>query len=235
MESGEYTALVPRVPYSGSISGGIYGEIRGGVGLATGQVFYSHEENPPVKLLTIRGDGQSPQLLTELSSASSFALSPDGQQIAFLGGIDLESNTPASGLVVMNADGSDMQLLSTNLNGRYRASLTWSPDSRTIAFRTYIQTPATVVEGVPEDFRNMTIHLLDVATGFERPLLTDGSTGNIDPVWSPDGSQIAFASFRSGHSEIWLVNADSTNLRQLTHHGQLARFPVWLEQSESSQ
>jgi Tol biopolymer transport system component len=34
--------------------------------------------------------------------------------------------------------------------------------------------------------------------------------------YSPDGNQIAFVSDRSGHSEIWLANADATNQVQLT-------------------
>jgi TolB protein len=171
-----------------------------------------------------------PQLLYEFYG-SHFALSPDGQQVAFNGSDETPENR---GLMEMNADGSGMRLLSPNLSGSYPASLAWSPDSRTIAFRTYIQTPATVIEDIPKDFKNMTIHFIDVESGIEHPLLADGSIGHIDPAWSPDGSLIAFTSIRSGNSEIWLVNADGTNLRQLTHHGQLARYPVWLEQYEPS-
>jgi len=36
------------------------------------------------------------------------------------------------------------------------------------------------------------------------------------PRWSPDGRKVAFVSDRSGFYEIWMINADGTNLRQVT-------------------
>jgi Tol biopolymer transport system component len=48
------------------------------------------------------------------------------------------------------------------------------------------------------------------------------------PRWSPDGRRIAFASDRSGNYEIWTINADGTNLRQLTFNSERgASFPLW--------
>jgi Tol biopolymer transport system component len=37
-----------------------------------------------------------------------------------------------------------------------------------------------------------------------------GCVCNLDPAWSPDRTRIAFTSRRSGHNEIYLVNADGT-------------------------
>ena len=48
------------------------------------------------------------------------------------------------------------------------------------------------------------------------------------PRFSPDGRLLAFASDRSGASEIWLADSDGENPRQLTHIGAyIAGYPRW--------
>ena len=54
-----------------------------------------------------------------------------------------------------------------------------------------------------------------------------------DPQWSPDGSQIAFASTRSGRGDIYVMavpdgtDADCSNARRLTHHSRVDADPTW--------
>ena len=50
-----------------------------------------------------------------------------------------------------------------------------------------------------------------------------------NPVWSPDGKQIAFFSDKSGEEELYLANPDgSGQWRQITHNGsQFRTNPVW--------
>ena len=48
------------------------------------------------------------------------------------------------------------------------------------------------------------------------------------PRWSPDGKRIAFASDRSGAYEIWMIDTDGTNLKQVTFGGKPGTsFPLW--------
>ncbi len=47
------------------------------------------------------------------------------------------------------------------------------------------------------------------------------SWNNVAPVWSPDGSQIAFLTDRNGGWEIWVMNADGSNQRPLFPAGTL--------------
>jgi Tol biopolymer transport system component len=37
-----------------------------------------------------------------------------------------------------------------------------------------------------------------------------------DPTWSPDGSQILFASNRSGTNQLWVANLDGSGLKQVS-------------------
>jgi TolB protein len=53
-------------------------------------------------------------------------------------------------------------------------------------------------------------------------LTNDGSEDNQEPAWSPDGTQIAWRR----DMNIWMMNADGSNKRQLTS-GLGARTPKW--------
>ena len=47
------------------------------------------------------------------------------------------------------------------------------------------------------------------------------------PRFSPDGKRIAFTSHRDGNAEIYVINADGSNLRRLTHNPERDDYPAW--------
>ncbi len=57
--------------------------------------------------------------------------------------------------------------------------------------------------------------------------LTDDAAVELEPAWSPDGAQIAFASDRGGHMDIWIHDVASGSQTQLTHTREAASAPAW--------
>ena len=69
-----------------------------------------------------------------------------------------------------------------------------------------------------------------------RPLLT-GPRWETNPIWSPDGNQIAFTSDRQAQGarrdrenpfiELWVMDVRGGSLKQLTHDRLPTLFPEW--------
>jgi TolB protein len=65
--------------------------------------------------------------------------------------------------------------------------------------------------------------------------LADGTTKRIvansaqdtDPIWSPDGTRIGFASSRTGKPQIYTVSASGGGLTRITQAVSVATSPAW--------
>ena len=65
------------------------------------------------------------------------------------------------------------------------------------------------------------------ADGTEQRQLTDDPAGDYDPVFSPDGTRIAFSSERAGNFDVWVMNADGSDPVNLTNHPAADEYPSW--------
>jgi TolB protein len=127
-------------------------------------------------------------------------------------------------------DGSDLRRL-TNY-GVYTAEAVVSPDGRRIVF-------TSLKDG------DLDIYTMNVdGTGLRRLTTTPGYDGG--PWWSPDGTQIVYRAWhptdsalvtyrallaerlvRPNRMELWVMNADGSNQRQITHLGGANFGPSW--------
>ncbi|MDE2975772.1 MAG: DPP IV N-terminal domain-containing protein [Gemmatimonadota bacterium] len=57
--------------------------------------------------------------------------------------------------------------------------------------------------------------------------LTNDTASDYSPAWSPDGTKIAFYSYRDGNSEIYVMDADGGNQTRLTYNDAGDRDPAW--------
>jgi hypothetical protein len=149
------------------------------------------------------------------------AWSPDGSRIAFA---SADSSEIDPDLYTMRSDGSDVREL-VDLPG-WDWSPSWSPDGSTIAFsrRPRIGDPPSYSYG------GENIYAVP-ATGGEPVQLTESGSDS-DPAWSPDGSTIVFQSDRlsvppTGAPDLYLMNADGSDERQLTSIHCLQCGPDW--------
>ena len=144
---------------------------------------------------------------------------PDGASLAFVstrdGGYELYR---------MNADGTSQTRL-TNTNPEaddWQPSV--SPDGR-IAFAS--DRDNTLYEAYD-------LYILDPDTGKVSRLTFDGDPDensfrhdSLNPVWSPDGTRIAFDSTRSGNREVWVINADGSGLANVSNDPGQDYEPAW--------
>ncbi len=88
------------------------------------------------------------------------------------------------------------------------------------------QTDKIVLMADPDNKGTFEIYTV-IIDGSELKALTDNQTNEIDPTWSPDGTQIAYASDSEGNYEIFVMRADGTEVRRLTHEGATDFAPTW--------
>jgi Tol biopolymer transport system component len=190
-------------------------------------IFHSHD------LYVMNADGSHVRRLTNGLSPATPAWSPDGTTVAVAlrapcpDPCNPSNIPPVSHIALMSPDGSGITQITSGPNLDWHPS--WSPDGSRLAFE--------------RDFNdgsgNGAIDIVNRdGSGLRPVLVSSGTCCFSDPSWSPDGTMIAFsrdadttASSCPGGSlchfaqnEVWVMNADGTGLRELTHQAS-RQFP----------
>lgn len=132
------------------------------------------------------------------------------------------------GLWVMDPDGSHRAYLgnTSQLRQEYMVlaeQAQFSPDGR---YRVIVQERETAARRVPQVYIQPPPH---PELGPLPPKELTPFTGmSYDPVWSPDGSRVAFVSQESGSDDIWIIYTDGTGARNLTpNKWEWDKHPSW--------
>ena len=126
-------------------------------------------------------------------------------------------------IYVMDINGGNQRRLTNNLYDDFQPS--WSPDGKRIAFVS--DRDGHVIDGRPIN----EIYVMDV-NGKNQLNLTNNSSDDRSPSWSPDGKRIAFVSKRNDgdehpHREIYVMDADGRNQQRLTDNHDNDQSPSW--------
>ena len=150
------------------------------------------------------------------------SFSPDGRLVVFRG-----ERNGRTGLFMLDVASSAVRQLTQLSNpDAYDGNAAWSPDGRVIAFVRFVLPDSPV--GRPRS----AITLLDVASGKTQELSVEGVKSPFlsDPIWLPDGKEIAFVT-RIPNTErggrIWIVSASGGQARAVTAESVQAQAPAF--------
>ena len=144
---------------------------------------------------------------TYTSEASEIALSPDGEQIAFV---------VRGEVFAMKAIGGKAMRLSKS--AARESNIAWSPDSRKLLFCSDRDGTMDIFVMQSTDGREPT--LAKSRRRETAPLATSGAEER-SPRWSPDGKAIAYLIDRG---DLWLMNADGTGKKELVKGPNVGSF-----------
>jgi Tol biopolymer transport system component len=169
--------------------------------------------------------GSMRQLLFGSAFDAGPAISPDGTRIAFDRGGG--PNPPASGIFLMNVDGSHVTRITTPPAAAAGgdADPSFSPDGTKLAFVRYGNSDGT--DGA--------IYIVGVDGKGLRQVTPTTFLDAARPHWSPDGSKLLFGApgqfvvTSLDGNNVYVVNVDGSELTELTHFvgNDYAENPAW--------
>ncbi len=163
----------------------------------TGKIAYTSESGALAEIYIMERDGSNKINLTDtLASDRSPAFSPDGTRIAFA-----SNRVHSEDIYIMDVNGDSP----VNLTNTYFTSERYpvfSPDGSRICYVAY--------------YEGWDICLTDPDSGGITRLTDNPGIDHWDPEFSSAGTQIAFLSYRSGSWDIFTMDTDGQNKKQLT-------------------
>ncbi len=135
--------------------------------------------------------------------------------------------------------GTTFQITDTT---EYDGAPSWSPDSSWLVYESYSTLEAIDTTNINDPLLLQDLDIFIRQVDLEQPQttdpvrLTDHPGVDFAPAWSPTGRKIAFASARSGQSDIWMADLDRIDDRFINisqNPGAFEAYPAWSQDGNS--
>ena len=140
--------------------------------------------------------------------------SSDGRHIAYVS----KKDHSLGEIVVMDLEEKSEKRITDN--DKMDSSPAFFPDGSTLLYSSFLEKDSS------GNITNSEIFLTDMAGARHKQILAQkGNDGNASV--SPKGDRIAFSNFKEGKADIYVMNADGTEITQLTSDTLDNRWPRW--------
>jgi len=168
----------------------------------TGKIAFTCYVKQIDQICLLNADGSGRVQLTNLKATAFYpSVSPDGQTIFF-------SSRDTGNYEIYSVDifGNNLKKLTNGIGSLYAPEL--SPNGEWVVFTKHGD-GLWKMRPDGSDVKRIT------------------NKDDIDPSWSPDGSMISFASSRAGARQLFVMNADGSNVQQVTDLNNMGGRNTW--------
>lgn len=179
--------------------------------VANGRVVFTSYRDGNAELYSVPLKGGAETRLTNtLANETNPALTPDGSWLAFV-------RPNGAGTRVYYARPDSVATTTQAVN----------PSSTTDAIESTPSWASSTLLAFGSTMASSS-DIYGITPGGSASLLAGGSTAEVEPAWSPDGTQLAFASNRTRDTELYLLTVSSGTLTRLTTRTGSDNAPSWL-------
>jgi Tol biopolymer transport system component/murein DD-endopeptidase MepM/ murein hydrolase activator NlpD len=220
-------ANLKRLTYS--FRDGVYGaySIDPEISMDSSKIVYSSNIEKGIEVYFMNSDGSGQEMLTD-TGAENPSISKDGKKIVYIG----RDQEGYGNLFIMNSDGSNKKMLNTENILEPYSHPSFSFDNKRIVFEGYVDYDSEKYNGINDLF------IIDTDGEKIQRIFNDLDEHN--PSFSPDGSKIIFDAYKSedyashsyNNTEIFIMELDSTTVKQLTDNNCKDYRPIFVSDGE---